>query len=91
MARRTTVTLRSRLLLRETRKLRDLSLRDMGDRLPCGKSFIQALEVGTKTTCSAAVGARIEEVLGVPEGLLFQPVKSAAADSPSLVRDGQAA
>jgi transcriptional regulator with XRE-family HTH domain len=82
-----TVVLRSRLLLSETRRLRGLSLRDMADRLPCGKSFIQALESGAKTSCSSQLGARIEETLAVPPGLLFAPLKSSLPDKPSARKD----
>lgn len=73
---RETVRLRSKTLMFELKEARSYSLRDMADRLPCGKSMVHALLTGEKTTCSAKLGERIAEVLGVAPQVLFMPVVS---------------
>lgn len=78
MARRETVRLRSRSLLAELLAAHQLSYRDAADRLNgrCGKTMIGKLVTGEKLTCSAEVGAAIEEMLGQLPGILFVPVAS---------------
>lgn len=81
------VRLRSAALMRELMAAANngegYSLRDMADRLPCGKSMVHALTDGTKTTCSAGLGERIAEVLGVPFQVLFMPAPSVKRGRPS--------
>lgn len=64
------------------------SLRDMEDR-GIGKSMMHALLTDNpkvrKDTCSAALGVRIAEVLGVPFTVLFAPVESTLAGPASKV------
>jgi len=85
------VRLRSHLLLRELRLAANggdgFSLRDMADRLPCGKSMIAALESGQKQTCTAYLGERIAEVVGVPFTVLFAPAPSVRRGRPSKSQD----
>lgn len=80
---RQTVRLRSKTLMFELKEARGYSVRDMADRLPCGKSMVSALLTGQKTTCSARLGARIAEVLGVAPQVLFMPVVSTTVDDAS--------
>ncbi len=82
---RETVRPRSVPLLRELMSTprpnypKGLSLRDMEGR-GIGKSMIHALLSSNpkvrKETCSAELGVRISEVLGVPFSVLFAPVES---------------
>lgn len=82
MASRQTVRLRSPRLLTELVKAKGYTVRDMADRLPCGKSMIHALMTGEKQSCSAYLGERIAEVVGVAPVVLFAPkVSTNAADS----------
>lgn len=85
------VRLRSHLLLKELRMAANggegFSLRDMADRLPCGKSMVSALENGEKQTCSAILGERIAEVVGVPFTVLFAPAPSVRRGRPSSRQD----
>lgn len=91
---RTTVRPRSVPLLRElvdkaprgAGKPDGYSVRELADRLPCGKSMVSALLNGTKKSCSAALGERISEVLGVPFAVLFAPVGSTTAGRSSTSR-----
>lgn len=71
----------------ELMKAQDFSVRDMADRLPCGKSMVHALASGTKVTCTSGLGDRIAEVLGVPPSVLFLPAPSVRRGRPSIVRD----
>lgn len=80
---RDTVRPRSTALLRELMKAKNYSVRDMADRLPCGKSMISALTTGAKPSCSRALGDRIAEVLGVAPQVLFAPVESTPVDKAS--------
>ena len=63
------------------------SVRELADRLPCGKSMVHALLSGTKTQCSKALGDRIAEVLGVPSAVLFAPVESTSRGRTSRRED----
>lgn len=83
----TTVRLRSATLMAELMRAKELSVRDMADRLPCGKSMVGALSKGTKTTCTEALGDRIAEVLGVPTSVLFMPAPSVRRGRPSTQKD----
>lgn len=83
MARRQTVRLRSTVLLKELMKAKNFSLRAMADRVPCGKSMVHALLTGEKKTCTAALGDRIAEALGVAPQVLFAPVISTTVDDAS--------
>ena len=83
----TTVRLRSSALMAELMRAKELSVRDMADRLPCGKSMVGALSKGTKQTCTAGLGERIAEVLGVPTSVLFLPAPSVRRGRPSTMRD----
>lgn len=93
------VRLRSNALLRELIAAANggdgYSLRDMADRLPCGKSMIHALVTDNpehrKTTCSEALGRRIAEVVGVPFTVLFAPSPSTHRGRPSRNADRAAA
>jgi hypothetical protein len=85
--RHASVRVRSSALLVELRRSTDLSLRDMADRLPCGKSMLHALETGTKQTCSAVLAERIAEVLGVKCAVLFAPAPSVHRGRPSRQED----
>lgn len=81
------VRLRSPALMAELMKAQNLTCRDMADRLPCGKSMVNALAKGTKTTCTELLGVRIAEVLGVPTPVLFLPAPSVRRGRPSTVKD----
>jgi hypothetical protein len=88
---RESVRLRSAPLLRELMKAANggqgYSLRDMADRLPCGKSMVHALVSGEKQTCRAELGERIAEVVGVPFAVLFAPAPSIRPGRPSRQQD----
>lgn len=81
---RQTVRPRSTALLRELVKAKGYSVREMADRLPCGKSMISALMTGEKKTCSATLATRISEVLGVAPQVLFTPIASTSEDGASF-------
>jgi hypothetical protein len=83
MARRQTVRLRSHSLLTELVRAKGFTVRDMADRLPCGKSMVHALMTGEKQSCSAYLGERIAEVVGVPTAVLFAPAVSKNVAAPS--------
>lgn len=59
------------------------SVRELADRLPCGKSMVSALLTGTKRSCSQALAERIAEVLGVPFAVLFAPAVSSSSGGAS--------
>lgn len=87
---RQTVRIRSSALLRELVKAKGYTVRDMADRLPCGKSMIHALMTADQTTskdrkytCSKRLGDRIAEVLGVAPQVLFAPIESTMVDAAS--------
>ena len=88
------VRLRSAALMRELMSAADngrgYSVRDMADRLPCGKSMVHALASGAKVTCTDNLGSRISEVLGVPTSVLFMPAPSVRAGRPSTRQDAAA-
>lgn len=84
---RETVRPRSTALLCELVKAKEFTVRDMADRLPCGKSMVHALMTGEKATCSKQLGDRIAEVLGVPPKVLFAPVVSTHADATSAKKN----
>jgi ribosome-binding protein aMBF1 (putative translation factor) len=85
------VRLRSATLLKELMRTANngegLSLRDMADRLPCGKSMIHALTNGTKQSCTETLGKRIAEVLGVATPVLFMPDPSIRRGRPFKQQD----
>lgn len=82
-----TVRLRSASLMAELMSAQDLSIRDLADRLPCGKSMVGALIKGTKTTCTDLLGERIAEALRVPASVLFMPAPSVRRGRPCLLKD----
>jgi predicted amidophosphoribosyltransferase len=73
---RDTYVLKSRLVLIELMdKL--FSVRALAEEVGCGKSMIQHLRAGTRTTCSRALAEAIEDALGLPvRGMLFVPIAS---------------
>lgn len=93
------VRLRSKTLLRELMRAANngdgYSLRDMADRLPCGKSMIHALisdsEKHGKVTCTQSLAVRIAEVVGVPFAVLFEPSPSTHRGRPSTKKEPVAA
>ena len=86
---RETVRPRSVTLLSELVRSKDFTVRDMADRLPCGKTMINDLMLGKKATCSKALGDRIAEVLGVAPHVLFAPVEYAVVDTVSTAQDSR--
>ena len=84
---RQTVRPRSVALLCELVKAKGYTVRDMADRLPCGKTMINDLMLGKKKTCSQGLGDRIAEVLGVAPQVLFAPVESSKKDTSSSAAD----
>lgn len=80
---RSTVRLRSVPVLRETIKLRGMSIRYVSQevRKRCGRCSPGMIthflsDPPRKSTCSAELGRAIEDVLGLPAGLLFLPESS---------------
>lgn len=76
--------------LKIARAAKKLSLREAADRLPCGKSALQALETGKLKTLSKTLGDRIVEVYGAPIEFLFVPAPSVKRGRPAKDR-GQVA
>lgn len=70
---RSTYRLRSKTLLVELMD-KQISIRALAERVDCSKAMIQHLREGTKTSCSESLALRIEEELGMPEGVLFSSV-----------------
>lgn len=55
---------------------RGLNQSRLAGHVECSPSFINALCVGAKTSCSRRLALRISEVLEVPAAVLFTPTQS---------------
>ncbi|QFG13474.1 helix-turn-helix DNA-binding protein [Gordonia phage Powerball] len=71
--------LESAATLRAIMEQRKMSMSRLGRYAGCSKSFISALCVGRKTTCTPQLAERIAEALEVPLSLLFVPHESAVS------------
>lgn len=81
---------KSLMLIRELMKSKELTVRDMADRLPVGKSTVGNLLTGKQPTCSPELADRISEVLDIDSAVLFAPSVSAKRGRPSTRSDAAA-
>ncbi len=81
---------RSPALTRELMRTKGYSYREIAERVGCGKTMIQRLVTDDpgqrKSTCSARLGERIAEVLGVPAEVLFAPSPSTRRGRPPTTK-----
>ncbi len=63
-------------VLRSFMKSRNFSTSRLARYAGCHRSFIGHLMTGARTTCSPQLAFRIEEALGIPEGIIFDAIKS---------------
>ena len=75
------VRLRSHRLLKEYVKHMGLSGRELAKRAGLGHAIVGHLLKGTRTTCNPATAKAIEEALGCPPGLLFEPFVASVRDA----------
>lgn len=75
----TWMRLKSGALLRELMNMRHLSNADVGMAAGVGRTFISALVVERRTSCTPLVAQRIAERLEVPLEVLFDPKTSAGS------------
>ena len=75
------VRLRSHRLLKEYVKHMGLSGRELAKRAGLGHAIVGHLLKGTRATCNPATAKAIEEALGCPPGLLFEPLVSSVRDA----------
>lgn len=78
-----TVRLLSHKLLQGQLEAKNMSYRDLADRSRCGKSMIGYLASGAKSTCTAELGKRIAEAVGLDYTVLFAPAPSVRRGRPS--------
>lgn len=80
----TWMRLKSGKILRGLMDTQGLSNADVAISAGVGRTFISALVVGRRTSCTPKVAERIAERLQVPLEVLFEPKQSAASGSNNI-------